>query len=197
MNKPTLALKELFPDHPYLDWLPGSCEPWTVDIICSLIRATSPLYLLETGTFEAKTTVRMHWATGEGSQLTSLDTSKEHWEAASTLCLDLKGVTILNVEAVEYLMNYKGPPFDFVFLDDDHGADHVALELDILHNFATGEGLMAPGGIICVHDVIGPHGLGAVVVARHGFLLSLPMLHVSGGLGIIQVPSPPKKEEEK
>ena len=179
----------MFPDHPYADWLAGSCEPWTVDIICSLIRAMSPLHLLETGTFEAKTTKRMHWASGEDSTLVSLESYKEYWEEASTECIDLKGVTILNVEAVSYLMNYKGPKFDFVFLDDDHGSDHVALELDLLYNFATGEGLMAPHGLICIHDVNGFDNLGPVVTARHGFLLDLPILHRSGGLGLIQVPA--------
>ncbi|KKL95411.1 hypothetical protein LCGC14_1854810, partial [marine sediment metagenome] len=74
----------MFPDHPYADWLAGSCEPWTVDIICALIRAKSPEHMLETGTFEAKTTKRMHWASGEGSTLVSLESYKEHWEYAST-----------------------------------------------------------------------------------------------------------------
>ncbi|KKM14786.1 hypothetical protein LCGC14_1702600 [marine sediment metagenome] len=187
MNKPTL-LEEMFPRHPYADWLPGSCEPWTVDVICALIRATSPLHILETGTFEAKTTMRMHWASGEESNLTSLECVEEHWEKASAKCLDLPGVTVLHAEAVSYLLNYKGPKFNFVFLDDDHGRDHVAMELDLLYNFTTGKGLMAPGGLICVHDVCGSFDLGAVVVARHGFVLSLPLLHRSGGLGLIQIP---------
>ncbi len=190
MNKPRL-LEELFPNHPYADWLSGSCEPWTVGIICALIQATSPRFLLETGTLEAMTTLRMHCASGEDSTLISLECMKDRWEEASTKCLDLKGVTILNVEAVAFLLNYKGPKFDFVFLDDDHGVDHVAMELDLLHNFATGEGLMAPGGIICIHDVHGTFGLGAIVVARHGFLLNLPILHKSGGLGILQTPVRP------
>ena len=178
----------MFPNHPYADWISGSTEPWTVDILCSLIRAISPLFMLETGTFEAKTTLRMHCASGEGCKFVSLDSYEEYWEDASAKCLDLEGVTILNVEAISYLSNYKGPKFNFVFLDDDHGADHVAAELDLLHNFATGEGLMAPGGIICVHDVVGSFGLGPVVVARHDFVLNLPILHRSGGLGIIQIP---------
>ena len=188
VNSHKAALEEMFPDHPYADWLSGSCEPWTVDILCSLIRAISPEYMLETGTFEAKTTVRMHCASGEGCKFVSLDSYEEYWEDASAKCLDLEGVTILNVEAISYLSNYKGPKFNFVFLDDNHNADQVAAALDLLHNFATGEGLMAPGGIICVHDVVGKFGLGPVVVAHHGFVLHLPMLHNSGSLGIIQVP---------
>ena len=188
VNAHRTALEEMFPDHPYADWLAGSCEPWTVDVICAIIRAISPLHMLETGTFEAKTTLRMHCASGKGCKFTSLESYKEYWEEASKLCLDLEGVTILNVEAVSYLSNYKGPKFNFVFLDDDHGAEHVALELDLLYNFATGVGLMAPNGIICVHDVVGSFGLGPVVVARHGFVLDLPILHRSGGLGIIQCP---------
>ena len=178
----------MFPDHPYADWISGSCEPWTVDILCSLIRATNPLHMLETGTFEAKTTLRMHCASGEECKFVSIDNCEERWEDASTKCLDLEGVTILNVEAIEYLTNYSGPKFNFVFLDDNHDANHVAAELDLLHNFATGDGLMASGSIICVHDVVGKYGLGAVVTARHGFVLDLPVLHRSGGLGIIQIP---------
>lgn len=187
VNSHRASLDEALPDHPYADWLTGSCEPWTVNIICALIRATSPEHMLETGTFEAKTTLRMHCASGEGCKLISLECNEERWEEASEKCLDLDGVAILNVEAIDYLLNYKGPPFNFVFLDDDHGADHVAAELDLLHNFATGKGLMAPSGIICVHDVIGKLALGPLVVARHGFVLHLPMLHNSGGLGLIQV----------
>ena len=187
MNKPNA--QSLFPKNPYADWIAGSCEPWTVDIISAIIRATNPRYMLETGTFEAKTTMRIHWASSENSTFVSLECDEKRWERASALCSEFKGVTILNVEAVSYLPNYKGPKFDFVFLDDDHDAEHVATELDLLYNFATGEGLTAPGGIICVHDVCGPFGLGAVVVARHGFLLDLPKLHAAGGLGLIQVPA--------
>ncbi len=170
---------------PLGEWRAGSCEPWTVNILCAFVHALKPQRLLETGTFEAKTTERLHFDSPEGSQLVSLELDEKRWLSASQLCLDYPGVTVLNIDALAYLESYDGPPFNFVFLDDDHGAAHVALELDLL----LSRKLVAPGGLICVHDVFGPFGLGAVVAARHGFLLDLPKLHAAGGLGLIAVPS--------
>ena len=179
----------LLPDDPLADWRRGSCEPWTVNVLTALIQAKKPRYLLETGTFEAMTTERLHFAAPEGSHLISLEIDEKRWKKTSQHCIEFVGVTVLHTGAITYLQSYTGPLFDFVFLDDDHDAEHVAAELDLLYNHATGRGLMRPNGLICVHDVFGPFGLGAVVVARHGFLLDLPKLHAAGGLGLIQVPS--------
>ena len=72
-------------------------------------------------------------------------------------------------------------PFDFAFLDDDHTASHVDREIELL------KPRMKKGGLICVHDVMGPFGLGGVVSKYHGFNLDLPKIHAGGGLGIIQI----------
>lgn len=172
-------------EDPLEEWRPGSCEPWTVNILCAFVNALKPKHLLETGTFEALTTERLHFASPEGSQLVSLEIDEKRWDRAAKRCLDYPGVTVLNINAIEYLSDYTGPQFNFVFLDDDHEALHVAAELDLLLQ----RKLVAPGGLICVHDVFGPFGLGAVVVARHGFLLDIPKLHAGGGIGLIQIPS--------
>jgi len=173
---------------PFEEWRAGSTEPWTVNILAALVHALKPMHLLETGTFEALTTERLHFSAPEGSQLVSLELDVRRWTKASTRCLDYPGVTVLCTDAIDYLRRYDGPPFNFVFLDDDHTPEHVAAEIDLLYNPAREKQLMAPGGLICVHDVIGPFGLGAVVVARHGFLLDIPKLHAAGGLGLIQCP---------
>jgi len=167
------------------DWRSGSTEPWTVNILTAFVHALKPMRLLETGTFEALTTERLHFASPEGSQLVSLELDEKRWMKASTYCLEYPGVTVLCTGAVNYLAKYDGPQFNFVFLDDDHERQHVAAELDLLHD----RKLVVPGGLICVHDVVGPFGLGAVVTARHGFILELPRLHAAGSLGLIQVPS--------
>ena len=83
------------------------------------------------------------------------------------------------------------PPrsFDFVFVDDNHSVDHVAKELDLLvcpTNRANA--IAAPGGIVCMHDVIGSFHLDEVCRRYHGYVLDLPRLHAGGGLGIIQLP---------
>ena len=76
---------------------------------------------------------------------------------------------------------------DFMFVDDNHGREHVEKEV---HAFLP---LMRPGGLMCFHDVIGVHEhdiwdvirpLGAVRVidtfhrAGHDF----------GGLGVLKIP---------
>jgi len=178
------VLSEMFPDHPYVEYLDGSTEPWTVNVICALVRALAPKLVLETGTFQARTTRRLQAAMGDDATLISLESYTEYWEKAVADCSDLDNVKILNVEAVQYLLNYEGPAFNFVFLDDDHGAEHVGMELDLL--LRKEEPLMASHSIICVHDVNGIFGLKPVIEARGGFALNLPILHRSGGLGIIQ-----------
>jgi len=173
------------PSRDYLkEWRAGSTEPWTVGILTAFVIALKPQHLLETGTFEALTTERLHFSSPVGSQLVSLEIDEKRWFKASRRCLEYPGVTVLNIDAIKYLSICDGP-FDFVFLDDDHEAQHVAAELDLLLQ----RKLVAPGGLICVHDVFGPFGLGAVVIARHGFLLDIPKLHAGGGLGLIQLPS--------
>lgn len=175
------------PSDPFADYRSGSTEPWVVDILCALVGATKPKNLLETGTFLGKTTEALWWAAPPNSLLTSLEVDEARWTDVHAK-LDAKlapAVSFLNVDAIEYLSSYDGPQFNFVFLDDDHERQHVAAELDLLHD----RKLVAPGGLICVHDVVGPFGLGAVVAARHGFILELPRLHAAGSLGIIQVPS--------
>ena len=169
----------------------GSTEPDTVNILCALVEATKPKHLLETGTFLGMTTEELCWCMLPDSRMISLEVDKARWTDVFLKLTPLlsPAVDFLNVDAIAFLSSYTGPPFDFVFLDDDHTAEHVAAELDLLHNSATGHSLMSPGGLICVHDVIGPFGLGGVVTARHGFLLDLPRLHAAGGLGILQIPS--------
>ena len=74
-------------------------------------------------------------------------------------------------------LNAKGDIF--VFLDDDHDAAHVREEIRLAKK------LLRPGGIICVHDVVGPFGLGDVVREAGGIVVDTPRFHAAGGLGII------------
>ncbi len=172
-------------EDPLAAWRSGSAEPWTVNILCSLVHALKAKRILETGTYKAMTTERLHFASPEGSTLVTIESDLKRCEAAVRKCAEYPNILFHNDDAIDFLSAYEGQRFDFVFLDDDHTAAHVAAELDLLLQ----RKLVAPGGLICVHDVFGPFGLGAVVVARHGYLLELPKLHAAGGLGLIQVAS--------
>ena len=172
-------------EDPLAEYRSGSTEPATVNILCALVFAIKPRQLLETGTYRALTTERLHFASPEGSTLTTIEHDTKRCQDAVRKCAEYPNILFHNDDAIDFLEAYIGPRFNFVFLDDDHEAQHVAAELDLLLQ----RNLVAPGGIICVHDVFGPFGLGPVVVARHGFLLDLPKLHAAGGLGVIQLPS--------
>ena len=174
---------------PFADYRSGSTEPWTVNILCALVAATKPQYILETGTFEARTTLALHYAAPEGSTLYTIEHDSRRCCVAVHACAQYPRIKHYNDDAINFLKSFNGPPLDFVFLDDDHGPKHVAAELDLLYDPTREKQLVSPGALICVHDVFGPFGLGPVVAARKGLILDLPKLHAAGGLGVIQVPS--------
>ena len=168
----------------------GSTEPWVAKVLAALVEAKKPQILVETGTFEAKTTFRlfgamMSYAALHGSILFTVESDFDRFDRAQRLiaswpALASTGVQVIHEDAERFLtagVLKKG--VDFVFLDDDHTAEHVHREI------ALCAPLMRPGGIIAVHDVIGHFGLGEVVQSYGGILLDLPRLHVSGGLGLI------------
>ena len=50
----------------------------------------------------------------------------------------------------EAVKNYENEFFDFVYLDDDHGKEHVEEELDLWYP------KIKPGGVLCGHDYRDP-----------------------------------------
>lgn len=167
----------------------GSTEPWTVDVLAALIRAKQPKTLLETGTYLGMTTVALAEAMPGDAAFWTVEQDANRFDHPIPALL-AANVSRVQADALTFLRGWPGPKFDFVFLDDDHGAVHVAAEIDTLVDWtkSPSEWLVAPRALIAVHDVLGPFHLGAVVAARKGFILDLPLLHKAGGLGLIQVP---------
>lgn len=171
------------------DYVSGSAEPWTAKVIGSLIEAKKPHRLIETGTFLGMTTAVMHaamqtYATEHGSLLSTIDIEEDRAKAFSAL-LDTwqgyqsVGVEVLHGDALKWLATLADGSIDFAFIDDDHTDSHVDAELQVLLP------KMARGGIVTMHDVVGPYGLGAVCKKYGGSVLEFPRLHIAGGLGII------------
>jgi len=166
--------------------LAGSTEPWTVDVLCALVTALNPGIVVETGTFEAKTTRRLYEAMSaqrRSSRLITVEMDPERFQSADTWIRTWQegfvAVEIWQTDALNALRQFNDHAVDFVFLDDDHTAGHVAEELLEVKR------ILRPGGVCCVHDVIGPFGLDAVVRAAGGFNLPLERLHAAGGLGVL------------
>lgn len=174
----------------------GSTEPWTVEVLTSLVRALRPAVVIETGTFEGRTTkalcdAMVSYSQEQGSHLFSVEGDPVRADAAEQMIFDTPipanqysgnfGFAIVRSDALSFLRNFEGTP-DFVFLDDDHTASHVMQEVAACFR------IMKSGGVICLHDVHGPFGLDRVVRDFGGVCLPLKKLHVAGGIGIVVKP---------
>lgn len=167
----------------------GSLEPWTVDVLCSLVVAMQARVVLETGSFEGMTTMALFNAmkrSGVSGKLITIESDHERcqkvmelFEGNQPLDGPIVQVSILEKDALDALRHLHDEAIDFLFLDDDHSAPHVAEEIREAYR------VLRPGGICCVHDVIGPFGLGAIVRAAGGFILPFERMHHAGGLGVL------------
>ena len=165
---------------PLAKYRSGSTEPWTAALICALVAAKQPEVLLETGTYLGLTTAEMIRVLPAGAVLHTID----NFDSAGVIPDDVLNhpqVQFHKADAIQWITDYDGPFIDFAFVDDDHLAPHVDEELEILLP------KMSDHGLICVHDVIGHFGLSNVVRKYHGYVLDMPLMHLAGGLGLIQL----------
>ncbi len=168
----------------------GSTEPWTVAVLAALVRAKRPYYVLETGTFEGLTTLHLFDAMNDygaehGAILYTIEQDPVRYAQAGQKFQAVErqhagtAIELLQGDALAFMRNLAPASLDFIFLDDDHSAPHVKEELD------EAARVLRPGGICCVHDVLGPFGLDVLVRMCGGIVLDLPRLHAAGGLGVL------------
>jgi len=157
----------------------GSTEPWTVDILCAIVRAKQPKVLLEAGTYKGLTTAKLAEAMPSDAVLWTVDSGEAGGKPEFT---DPRVKYVLS-DIMAFLRDTK-LAFDFAFVDDNHTYNHVWHEMVLLRQ------RMRPHGVICMHDVYGPDwrlGLGEICRQFEGISLKLPLLGPLGGLGIIQL----------
>lgn len=170
--------------HAVLDkYRSGSTEPWTVSILVALLNAIGAERILELGGYIGLTSEQFARHKLTSAELTVVELDSNRVAACKTRLEGFENTTVVQDDTEHFLSTYEGEPFDFVFVDDDHNANHVGRELDLL----KARKLVRSGGLICCHDVYGLFGIAPVVAARGGFNLDLPQLHAAGGLGIIQI----------
>lgn len=162
----------------------GSTEPWAVSTLLGLIYVTRPRDLLELGAFEGRTTLAIAEQIAGRAEITAIEHDADRVAEVMKRTHEYRDVVnVLQSDAIKFLKacNEGGVFFDFAFVDDDHTYAHVAEEVDLLKR------IVRPGGLIVLHDVIGPFGLDQLVRHHGGRIIELPLLHAAGGLGLIRV----------
>jgi len=168
----------------------GATEFWTAKVVASLAAAVcegreNPV-VIETGTFMGTTTNEIYGAVPDNTFVITVEADPARWEQARKNLHEALQHNMLHctqADAVEFLRNRNDESCDFIFLDDDHRDTHVATEI------AEGMRCLRPGGMLVVHDAVGPFGIGNVVRSVGGYVLDLPRIHAGGGLGILQKPN--------
>ena len=134
------------PTDPLADYRSGSTEPWTVNVMLSIIRCTKPRMLLETGTYFGLTTRVLARVIEPDAILHTIDNLESNDTIPSDI-LNHPQIKFHQADALQWIKDYDGSPFEFVFIDDCHLPNHVYDELVAL------KPKMAENGLICLHDV--------------------------------------------
>lgn len=163
---------------PLFAYRSGSTEPPTVDVICCMMRALEVYTVVETGTFEGLTT-RVMARTNPQATIYSIEGDEQRYLKARETLADLVNVELSYGDALEKLAGFMDESVDFVFLDDDHTAGHVAEEI------VEAKRILKRGGVCVIHDVFGPFNLAPIVKLAGGICLPFVQMHIAGGLGII------------
>ncbi len=165
----------------------GATEPWTAQLVAEFVAAKQARVVLELGGFKGLTSLAIaeRMMAYGGGQLIIVEIDPDRCAEITSLFkrnpTKSRGVMarLEKQDALSFISTLPLLSVDVAFVDDDHTAGHVETEIQALMP------KMAHGGIILLHDVIGPFGLDTVVRRHGGTVIELPLLHAAGGLGII------------
>ena len=166
-------------------WQEGCAEPWIGGILQALLRCYQhhPLRVLETGGFIGYTSLKLAEALEWNDELIVCEIDPERAKRIQYVLEDhaKSEWRVVADDVLKWIATQPNESLDFIWLDDDHGKQHVFEEIEALLP------KMKPGGIICGHDVFGVCELHEVFARFGGYSLALPMLGPAGGLGLLQV----------
>ena len=181
---PVIQMLEATPD-----FVQGSAEPWIVDVICALLKASDQHTVLECGSFIGQTSLKLCQTLAEmgGGNFVAVEIDPERAAIAQQRLEDAKLPPTVNWQIVqqdihEFLRVCPDSVFGFAWVDDCHEHAHVDQELRGLF-----PKMVSPGGIITGHDVTGSCDLQQEFKRYGGIALDLPRLGPAGGIGIIQL----------
>jgi len=101
-------------------------------------------------------------------------------ERLSALTLPDVAFVVYAQDVLQVIAGMPDGSLDFAFVDDDHQATHVAVEIDALLP------KLRKGGLLTFHDVYGSCDLKRVVEGYGGYCLDFPRNGPAGGLGVLQ-----------
>ena len=172
------------------DFHAGCAEPWIAEVLCALLLANNTRVAIEIGGFEGFTSKRLARALARLPHDTTLTVCEidparagcvrgellAHAAAEHTHCY------VVCDDSHHWIPTLTDASVDFVWLDGNHEAHHVAREIELLLP------KLAPGALLCGHDVFGVCDLRYVFRHFGGYALDLLRLGPAGGIGIIQKP---------
>jgi predicted O-methyltransferase YrrM len=169
------------------NYLTGCTEPWIVEVLAALMKASNAKTILECGGYLGTTSA---WLALTLQQMGGGTLHIAEWEAERALACDkrlselsLHDVTwrVWHDDVFNVIAAQPDESIDFAWVDDNHTQFHVDQELTILIP------KMRRGGLITGHDVWGTTDLQEVFAKHGGYSLDLPRLGVAGGLGVLQI----------
>ncbi|HKR54837.1 MAG TPA: class I SAM-dependent methyltransferase [Gemmatimonadales bacterium] len=170
------------------NYLSGSTEPWNVEILAALVKASNANVILECGGYLGCTSawLAMTLQSMGGGTLHVAELEAERAAACDKRLSELPiGEVVWRIwhdDVFRVIAAQPDESLDFAWVDDNHEHDHVARELAALMP------KMRRGGLVCGHDVVGSCDLRQEFSKYpNSISLDFPRLGLAGGLGIIQV----------
>ena len=170
------------------NYLSGSTEPWNVEILAALLKASNANTVLECGgylgctsawlamTLQAMGGGTFHIAELEADRALACD------KRLSELPIPEVVWRVWQDDVFNVIAAQPDESIDFAWVDDNHEKDHVDRELAALI-----PKMRRPRGLILGHDVFGSCDLQEIFVKHGGYALDFPKLGLAGGIGILQI----------
>lgn len=169
------------------NYLTGCSEPWVVEILAALLKASNAKTVLECGGYLGTTSAWlaltlqqmgggiMHVVEHEAERAAACD------KRLSELPIDQVTWRVWHDDVFNVIAQLPDDSVDFCWIDDDHSKEHVDREITALLPKMTQKGLVTG------HDVIGSCDLQEIFVKHGGYALDFPKLGLAGGIGVLQV----------
>lgn len=169
------------------NYLTGCSEPWVVEVLASLLKASNAKTVLECGGYLGTTSAWLALTLQQmgGGTFHIAELEEERAAACdkrlSELPLDKVTWRVWHDDVFQVIAQMPDESVDFAWVDDRHEKPHVDRELTALLP------KMRSGGLVTGHDVWGTTDLQEIFVKHGGYALDFPKLGAAGGIGILQV----------
>jgi predicted O-methyltransferase YrrM len=133
---------------------PGATDPWSLELLGSVLRASRPRLVLELGTYIGFSSLVIGDVLAHNEpvgELITVEPDESAHEIAKTLMSHLSNVSFVHgystdVEVIRTLRD-RGP-FEIVYLDSSHAYAETLRELDLIFDAP----LLGDGGMLILHD---------------------------------------------